>query len=223
MRKQPFFYILWTKKSAPQERIKNTVKKVKNILIFLLKTLDIREVFIYNREEKEPEVPEMCAKGRKCREEESTVAKIQGKELRKFDQVNRMSLPPKYKKMLGEEIVVFKPIHGEPCVMLFSEKGWDDFCENIIEGFVGADQAEAERRIADRSDNVTPDKSNRITIREDFMDFAGLTDEVLAVGVGDRVELWNPDRWLARFGEEKKVSDEEFFSSVSYARPRSKS
>lgn len=152
------------------------------------------------------------------------MAKLQGKELRKFDQVNRMSLPPKYKKMLGEEIVVFKPLRGEPCIMLFSESSWDDFYENIIEGFEGSAQAEAERRIADRSDVVIPDKSNRITIREDFKEFAGLTDDVLAVGVGDRVEFWNPEKWNELFCSEttEKVSDEDFFSNVSYARPRSK-
>ncbi len=152
------------------------------------------------------------------------MAKLQGKELRKFDQVNRMSLPPKYKRMLGDEIIMFKPLQHEPCVMLFSESSWDDFYENIIENFEGAAQAEAERRIADRSDVVIPDKSNRITVRDDFMAFAGLTDEVLAVGVGDRVEFWNPDKWEEYHRGEKaeKVSDEDFFSGVSYARPRSK-
>ena len=83
------------------------------------------------------------------------MAKLQGKELRKFDQVNRMSLPPKYKKILGDEIVVFKPIRGESCIMLFSEESWENFYENILEGFEGADQAEAERRIADRSDSYS--------------------------------------------------------------------
>ena len=153
------------------------------------------------------------------------MAKLQGKELRKFDQVNRMSLPPKYKKILGDEIVVFKPIRGESCIMLFSEESWENFYENILEGFEGADQAEAERRIADRSDSVVADKSNRITIREDFKEFAGLTDEVLAVGVGDRVEFWNPRKWMELYCSEsarEKKSDEDFFRNVSYARPRSK-
>lgn len=153
------------------------------------------------------------------------MSKLQGKELRKFDQVSRMSLPPKYRRILGEEIVVLKPIHGEPCIMLFSEASWDEFYENILECFEGAEQAEAERRIANRCDVVIPDKANRITIRDDFKAYANLTDEVLAVGVGDRVEFWNPNKWEELYGDkpaEEEKADEDFFSAVPYARARSK-
>ena len=42
-----------------------------------------------------------------------------GKELRKFDQVNRMSIPPGFRKDLGETVYMMKSIYKEPCLMIF--------------------------------------------------------------------------------------------------------
>ena len=58
--------------------------------------------------------------------------KLQGKEIRKFDQVSRMTLPPKHRRGLGDEIIIFRPVHREPCVMLFSTEGWEEFYENKV-------------------------------------------------------------------------------------------
>lgn len=160
------------------------------------------------------------------RKEENVMPKLQGKEIRKFDQVSRMTLPPKHRRGLGDEIIIFRPVHREPCVMLFSTEGWEEFYENLLECFDGAEQAVAERKIANRCDVLIPDKSNRITIGDKFMAYAKLTDEVLAVGVGDRVELWNPATWEEYFGDDEDDDEDDddsgFFDKVPYSRPRSK-
>lgn len=144
---------------------------------------------------------------------------LNGKELRKFDQVNRMSLPPKYRRGLGEDIVIMKSIHKEPCLMLFSEEGWDNFSDIVISSFDGAKQADAQRKLANRSDVVIPDKSNRITIKEDFKAYASLGDDVLAVGLTDRVELWNPDVWEEWYGTKDEEDDsDDFFADVPYSK-----
>ncbi len=144
-----------------------------------------------------------------------------GRELRKFDQVNRMTIPPKYKKELGDEIVIMMPLTDVPCLLVFSENSWNSFYDRVLEAFSGEDQAEVQRIIADRAEPLTVDKSGRISIGEDFKEFAGLTDEVLAVGLTDRVELWNPDVWKERnqkkFEESKKKFD---FSNISLSAPR---
>ena len=150
------------------------------------------------------------------------VAFLNGKELRKFDQANRMTLPPKYRMGLGDDIVIMKSIHKEPCLMLFSSEGWDNFMDIVISSFDGAKQADAERRLANRSDSLIPDKSNRIFIKDDFKAYASLGDEVLAVGMTDRVELWNPSTWEEWYGAETEEADDDFFENVPYTRARGK-
>jgi MraZ protein len=53
-----------------------------------------------------------------------------------------------------------------------------------------------------------PDKQGRIGIQPELRTYAGLEREVVVIGVRDRLEIWNPDRWseyqeaeLARFVE----------------------
>lgn len=148
---------------------------------------------------------------------------LNGKELRKFDQVNRMPLPPKFRKGLGDDIVILKSIHKEPCLILYSSEGWDNFTDIVLSAFDGEYQADAQRKLANRSDTVTPDKSGRISIKDDFKAYASLGDEVLAVGLTDRVELWNPVTWEEWYGSKSDDEDDgDFFKGVPYSRPRSR-
>jgi len=44
---------------------------------------------------------------------------------------------------------------------------------------------------------VTPDAQGRILIPETLRQYAGIAKEVMIVGVGDRLELWSPERWAS--------------------------
>ena len=142
-----------------------------------------------------------------------------GKELRKFDQVNRMSIPPSFRKDLGETVFVMKSIHKEPCLIIFSEEEWINFSTGFISAFSGEKQAKAQRKLADRVEKLAVDKSGRISIKEDFKAYAGLEDEVLVVGTMDRVELWAAQNWEMWCGSDDD-DDELDFSNVSYSAPR---
>lgn len=144
---------------------------------------------------------------------------LAGKELRKFDQVNRMSIPPSFRKDLGETVFILKSIYDEPCLVIFSEEEWVNFSMGFISSFTGKKQAKAQRRLADRVEKLTVDKSGRISIKEDFKAYANLEDEVLVVGTMDRVELWTPENWeLWCAGDDD--DDDLDFSNVSYSAPR---
>jgi hypothetical protein len=62
---------------------------------------------------------------------------LAGKEIRKFDQVNRMAIPPSFRKELGETVIIMKSIHKEPCLILFSEEEWANFSYGVISAFSG--------------------------------------------------------------------------------------
>lgn len=135
-----------------------------------------------------------------------------GQEVRKFDQVNRMAIPPIFRKDLGDTIIVLKSIHDDPCLVLFSEQEWFNFSEEVISKFEGKKQAIAQRKLAGMIDKVIPDKSGRITIKDDFKAHAHLQSEVLAVGTANRVELWAPDVW-----DEWNDAQDISFDNISYS------
>lgn len=115
--------------------------------------------------------------------------------MRKFDQVNRMSIPPQFRAELGSPVVIVKSIYNEPCLYVFSEKEYDRFSKALLRKYKGRQQAMAQRQIADKIDIAAVDKSGRISLREDFKEFAQLEEDVFAVGMENRVELWNKEVW----------------------------
>ena len=54
------------------------------------------------------------------------------------------------------------------------------------------------------------DGSGRINIPKRMMDYADLTKEVVLVGLGNRVEIWNPDLY-----EENLISDNSEYSRLA--------
>lgn len=44
---------------------------------------------------------------------------------------------------------------------------------------------------------VVPDVQGRVTIPESLRQYAGIAKEVIVVGVGDRLELWSPEKWAS--------------------------
>jgi MraZ protein len=56
------------------------------------------------------------------------------------------------------------------------------------------------RSLASRSDQVSIDPQGRIRIKDDLLEFAGLTNVVVMSGTFDGFELWNPDRWNEQIG-----------------------
>lgn len=114
-------------------------------------------------------------------------------EMRKFDQVNRMSIPPQFREELGSPVVIVKSIHEDPCLYIYPEKEYDKFSKALIRKCKGRQQALAQRQLASRIDLAYVDKSGRISLKEDYKEFARLGDEVYVVGMGNRLELWNID------------------------------
>jgi division/cell wall cluster transcriptional repressor MraZ len=51
------------------------------------------------------------------------------------------------------------------------------------------------RTLASRSDLVPWDSQGRIRIKDDLLNYADLTNQVVLVGTFDGFELWNMDQW----------------------------
>lgn len=135
-------------------------------------------------------------------------------EMRKFDQVNRMSIPPQFRTELGSPVVIVKSIHEDPCLFIYSEKEYDRFSKSIIRKCKGRAQAVAQRQLASRIDIAVVDKSGRISLGDDFKEFAQLEEDVFVIGMGNRIELWNKEIW-----DEYNMANPFDFSDISLCDP----
>lgn len=111
-----------------------------------------------------------------------------------IDEKNRMSLPAKFRKELGTKLVITRGL--DTCLFIYTELGWKHFVEKMSDTSVGTGDARALNRFfLGGSVEIEVDASGRILVPDFLKDFAKIGNQVVVVGVSNRVELWNADAW----------------------------
>lgn len=114
-----------------------------------------------------------------------------------LDDKNRVSLPAKFRKEMGKSVVLAPGF--DSCVSIFTMAEWKKFAERLTSE---SSQLESDRRKLNRvwfgqASQVDVDSLGRILVPETLKDRAGLKSKVVVVGVQDRAEIWNDERWGA--------------------------
>lgn len=117
-----------------------------------------------------------------------------GEYTHKLDSKHRVSLPSKIRSIIGEVVVMSKGLDGAAYV--YSLDAWQTITEKLQNLSLGSAAARSFNRfILSSATEIAIDKSGRILIPENVRDHASLSDEVVIIGVGNRLELWNVDGW----------------------------
>jgi MraZ protein len=125
----------------------------------------------------------------------------------KLDEKGRLFLPAKFRGRLAEGVVVTQG--QEHCLVVWPPDVFDREADRAAERPLTSKAARSyARTFFSGADEVVPDKQGRIGIQPELRTYAGLEREVVVIGVRDRLEIWNPDRWseyqeaeLAKFVE----------------------
>ena len=122
-----------------------------------------------------------------------------------IDTKKRLSLPSKFRKELGQAIIVTKGI--DSCLVIYSKKeGELMFAKlgNLPESKIEA-RSFARIKLAGASE-ITLDKLGRILIPDYLKEYASLKKNVVVCGLYNRIEIWNDLKWEKyRTAVEKKV------------------
>ncbi|HRH25954.1 MAG TPA: division/cell wall cluster transcriptional repressor MraZ [Candidatus Paceibacterota bacterium] len=111
------------------------------------------------------------------------------------DEKNRVSLPMKFRSEVGKKVVIS---HGlDNCLFLYSVKEWKKIAEKLGGMGIGqSDMRSFNRFMLAGAAEVDVDALGRILIPEFLRQFAGLSGKMVFAGVHNRVEIWNPERWM---------------------------
>ena len=113
-----------------------------------------------------------------------------------IDTKGRLIIPAKLREDLGERFVVTKGLDG--CLSIYAMNEWHALEEKIhalpltnpsarkFSRFILAGAAECEF-----------DKMGRILLPQVLRQAAGLQKEVVLIGVGSRIEIWDKEKWTA--------------------------
>ena len=109
-----------------------------------------------------------------------------------IDVKNRVIVPAKFRDELGEKFVVSAGLDG--CLYLTKKEDWEEFAGRLAELPMTKESRQLVRFFMKNAQECEPDKQGRIIIPQGLVDIAGLKKDVVLVGAGKKVEIWDKDR-----------------------------
>jgi MraZ protein len=104
-------------------------------------------------------------------------------------------LPPALRDGLGQGYVITRGLDG--CVSVFPLPAWDALLERVDRGtsFLKTAARIFQRHLFGGASIETLGSDGMVRVPDHLRRHAELDQEVVLVGVGNRVEVWNPQRW----------------------------
>ena len=123
-----------------------------------------------------------------------------------LDPKKRLSLPAKFRKELGRQIVITNGLDN--CLFLYPLKEWKRVAEKLASLPLGAAGTRGFNRfMLSGAVEAEVDGAGRILIPEFLKEFAGLKESVVLAGVHTRVEVWDESAWKKYKGRVEKDAD----------------
>lgn len=132
------------------------------------------------------------------------------------DRKGRVIVPAKFRQALKEHQVetLFLTRGLDGCLFLFPESEWRT-AENRFKQipFTKAEGRRFNRLFFSGASEVTVDRLGRLLIAKALKEFAEIKEDVVIVGVSNRIEIWAKGKWRA-FYESSRQSFEEIAERV---------
>jgi len=111
------------------------------------------------------------------------------------DEKSRLSIPKKFRKEMGKNIVITPGLDG--CLFAFTMGQWEGISKHLAESsMLQSDARSFNRYMFGGAVEVSVDGNGRILIPDFLRERAKITTNVVIIGVQDRVELWNEKSWV---------------------------
>lgn len=124
-----------------------------------------------------------------------------------LDAKGRVIFPARMRAELGAEVVLQKGI--DPCVYVLPVDEWERQVANVASlPTTDSKSRRYSRFFFSQAQNERIDRQGRLTVPVSFREYAGLSREIVVVGAGRRVEIWDAERWETHRSEaEANVED----------------
>ncbi len=106
----------------------------------------------------------------------------------------RVAVPVKLREYLGDRVIISQGY--EKSLLLVSREQWEKLTEFLRGRPVTAGPVrDTERFLFGSAYEAEFDDQGRVVVPQELREFAGLTDEAVFLGVGNRVEIWARETW----------------------------
>ena len=124
-----------------------------------------------------------------------------------LDVKGRIIVPAKFRDGLGDKFVLTKGLDG--CLFAYSKEEWANFEEKIKSlPLTNKDARAFVRFFFAGAVECEIDKQGRTLIPPMLRAYAGLSKDIVIIGVSNRVEIWSQDKWDSYSEAEDLEADE---------------
>lgn len=123
------------------------------------------------------------------------------------DAKGRAIMPAKLREDIGEKFIVTKGLDG--CLFAYSKTEWSNFEEKLKTlPLTNKNARDFVRFFLSGAVECEIDKQGRFLIPNNLRIYATLEKEIMIIGVGTRIEIWNRDSWKKYSSDENISADE---------------
>lgn len=111
-----------------------------------------------------------------------------------IDSKGRLFIPAKFRDELGEQFILTKGLDG--CLFVYPMEQWQELEQKLKSLPLTQKDARAFARFffAGASEGEM-DKQGRVMLPVQLREFGQLTKEVMIIGVANRLEIWDMEKW----------------------------
>jgi MraZ protein len=118
-----------------------------------------------------------------------------GEFFHQIDAKGRVRVPGKLKSALGENAMITKGTNG--CLFLFSS---EELQTTVYEKLINVPMSDVEaarplRIIFSSAQELEEDNQGRTMLPKNLREYAGISKDVVFIGVGNRAEIWNREAY----------------------------
>ena len=123
------------------------------------------------------------------------------------DAKGRVIMPAKLREDIGEKFIVTKGLDG--CLSAYSYEEWTNF-EGKLKTLplTNKNARDFVRFFLSGAVECEIDKQGRFLIPGNLREYATLEKEIIIIGVGTRIEIWNKEEWKKYSSDENISADE---------------
>ena len=129
---------------------------------------------------------------------------------RALDAKQRIAVPKRLRGSFDatERAALFIAPGTDGSLALYTEEAFSELGSKLAATSPnGQDVRAFSRLFYSQAQRVELDGQGRFRIPEELCQLAGLAKEVILVGVGDRLEIWDPEQWVRYLSDKRKEYD----------------
>ena len=117
-----------------------------------------------------------------------------------LDDKGRVVIPPKFRRVLGDQVVATRGI--DPCISVYSPQEWARVEQRL--GNLSTNKRDVMRFLLAGAVDLDVDRQGRVTLPAHLRQHAGIDRDVVVVGLIGRLEVWSHSAWRAYIEKAQK-------------------